>query len=105
MPQHPAQAQQESAAQAARSTASVLPPRWLTRQQAARYVGVSARTFNDEVKAGTWPAGVPRGLSRTKRSLRWDRAALDATSDRMAKLSPTGAPTLEEAADEWAKSQ
>ncbi len=86
-----------------------LLPRWLSRVQAAAYLGVSPRIFDEERKAGRWPAGEPRGLSATKRSLRWDRLALDAASDRLSNRGggtpSTGPhPTPEEAMAEWAKS-
>lgn len=54
-------------------------PRLLSREAAARYVGLSAGAFAAEVAAGTFPA--PFLLKRTRRRL-WDVRALDAALDR-----------------------
>ncbi|MDQ1079725.1 putative DNA-binding transcriptional regulator AlpA [Pseudoroseomonas cervicalis] len=56
-----------------------LPPRFLSREQAAEYLGVSTGTFDAEVRAGTWPQPLRRGPSG--RRLTWDRLALDAAAD------------------------
>jgi hypothetical protein len=58
--------------------------RFLTRQQAAAYLGVSARTFDAEVTAGIWPAPMRRG-ARTG-ALTWDCRLLDRAADRLAGL-------------------
>ena len=47
--------------------------RWLTREDAARYVSLSAVAFSRRVRQGILPAGVG-----TIGHLRWDRLALDA---------------------------
>lgn len=59
-------------------------PRYLSRDEAAAYVGVSASTFDDEVLAGWWPAPRRRGLKGGRCT--WDRLALDAFADRAAGL-------------------
>ena len=55
-------------------------PRYLTREHAALYVGVSTDTFDDEVRDGIWPS--PRRRGGRGGRLTWDRAALDAAADR-----------------------
>lgn len=47
--------------------------RWLTREDAARYVSLSTVAFTRRVRAGVLPPGVD-----TLGRLRWDRLALDA---------------------------
>jgi hypothetical protein len=63
-----------------------LVPRYLSREQAAAYDGVSVDTFDYEVRAGLWPAaragGAKGGL------LTWDVALLNAAADREAGLAP-----------------
>lgn len=54
-------------------------PRHLSRDLAAAYVGVSADTFDDEVRRGLWPPGERRGAKGGR--ITWDRAALDERSD------------------------
>jgi hypothetical protein len=56
-----------------------LAPRFLTRAEAARYLGVGPDTFADEVAAGIWPQGWPRGGKGGK--LTWDRLLLDRVAD------------------------
>lgn len=56
-----------------------LAPRYLTREQAAAYLGVSADTFAWEVEQGHWPAAVRRG--RKGGLVTWDRLALDDRAD------------------------
>lgn len=69
-----------------------LPPRFLTKEQAAAYVGVSPNVFEQEVAKGMWPSPLRRG-DRGGR-LTWDRILLDASADRASGLSPVvvGAP-------------
>lgn len=55
--------------------------RLLTLEEAAAYVGLSANTFMQEVRAGTFPGPFP--LTETRRRL-WDVRALDAAIDRAA---------------------
>lgn len=50
-------------------------PLYLSRDQAAAYVGVSPNTFDTEVKEGRWPAAVNRGAKQTR--LTWYRPALE----------------------------
>lgn len=56
-----------------------MPPRLLGRDDAADYVGLSPNAFDEEVRAGTFPAPFP--LTRIRRRL-WDVRALDAALDR-----------------------
>jgi hypothetical protein len=58
---------------------SGVTPRLLSREAAARYVGLSPGAFAAEVEAGTFPA--PFLLKMTRRRL-WDVRALDAAVDR-----------------------
>lgn len=59
--------------------------RFLTRRQAAIYVGVSVSTFDHEVRIGLWPHGRRRGAKGGR--LTWDRALLDAAADQQSGLS------------------
>jgi predicted DNA-binding transcriptional regulator AlpA len=54
------------------------PPLFLTREEAAEYVGVSVAVFDAEVAAGRWPKPERRGAKGTKPT--WHRAALDAAA-------------------------
>jgi integrase len=65
-------------------------PRYLSREQAAQYVGVSSDTFDREVLAGMWPPPRRRGARLTR--LTWDRCALDAAADRDSGLGGQPAP-------------
>lgn len=65
-------------------------PRLLSREEAARYVGTSPVTFDQEVQAGIWPAPLRRGPHGGR--LTWDRLALDRAADRASGLVETPAP-------------
>lgn len=54
-------------------------PRFLGRDMAAAFVGVSPNVFDAEVRDGKWPAGIPRGSRGGK--LTWDRRALEMIAD------------------------
>lgn len=74
-------------------------PRYLRREDAARYVGVPVATFTREVEAGMWPAPIARGVRAPSRGavLTWDRLALDRAADALS-LTPTkaaAAPALD----------
>jgi hypothetical protein len=71
--------------------------RFLTRQQAAAYVGVSVRTFDAEVTAGIWPAPMRRGGRGG--ALTWDCRLIDRAADRLAGLAGfvTGDRALDDA--------
>jgi hypothetical protein len=75
-------------------------PRFLSRDEAARYLGVSTDVFDDEVRAGDWPRGWARG-SRGGR-LTWDRLSLDRAADARSGLAlcapGTGLPSSVDAA-------
>jgi len=58
---------------------SGLVPRFLSRDEAAAYLGVSAGTFDQEVSRGLWPRPLRRGSKGWR--LTWDRLALDAAAD------------------------
>lgn len=69
---------------AARRDLAELPywPRYLSREQAAAYVGVSPNVFDGEVQAGIWPKPEKRGRHTSRRPrLTWDRRLLDRSSD------------------------
>jgi hypothetical protein len=74
-----------------RTELSSLPfwPRFLSREEAARYVGVSPETFDAEVASGLWPAARRRGGKGGR--LTWDRALLDAVADRDSGLAGAAA--------------
>ena len=66
-------------------------PRWMSREQAASYVGVSPNVFDAEVKAGVWPKPQPRGARKSKRPrLTWDKRLLDRSSDLRSGLAIGG---------------
>lgn len=54
-------------------------PRFMGREMAAAFVGVSPNTFDTEVRKGRWPAGLPRGERGGR--LTWDRRALEMIAD------------------------
>jgi len=64
-----------------------LPPRGLSREQAAAYFGVSPGTFSEMVQDGRAPS--PKVINRR---LVWDRHALDMAFD---SLPDKEAPRLE----------
>lgn len=69
-----------------------LTPRFLSREQAAAYVGVGATVFDAEVRAGLWPPARQRGARAGR--LTWDRCALDAWADAASGLQPAPAAPL-----------
>lgn len=74
---------------AARRDLADLPywPRWMSRDQAASYVGVSPNLFDAEVEAGVWPKPERRGTHKSRKPrLTWDRKLLDRTSDARSGL-------------------
>lgn len=84
-----------------RTVLSDLPfwPRLLSREEAARYVGVSSAVFDEEVKHGTWPPALRRGPRQGRAT--WDRLALDRAADLASGLAeaPRGVtdPDVEDA--------
>lgn len=56
-----------------------IPPRGLTPDQAAMYVGYSAKVFSELVRQGLLPGAMPGG--------NYDRAAIDAALDRLSGLA------------------
>lgn len=79
-------------------------PRMLSRDQAARYVGVSPGQFAKEVEEGRWPEPERRGGEgrRTARLL-WDRLLLDRRQDERSGLVQHSSTTGTAGADEWAR--
>lgn len=71
-----------------------LPPRGLTRTQAAAFAGVSPTKFDELVRAGTFPQPVRFG-----RSVRWDVAAMNRAWDALSGL----AGVSESDEDKWLK--
>lgn len=63
-----------------------LPPRGLSREQAAEYFGVSVGTFNQLVRDGLAPP--PK---RLRQRAIWDRKQLDAAFDALADDKSKGA--------------
>lgn len=57
-----------------------IEPRFLSREQAAAYVGIGVHLFNREVKLGIWPPARIRGEAGGR--LTWDRKLLDLYADR-----------------------
>ncbi len=64
--------------------------RFLTREQAARYLGVGVTTFDAEVVSGVWPPAMRRGGKGA--ALTWDRRLLDRAADRLGGLVDAMAP-------------
>lgn len=71
-------------------------PRLLSREEAARYLGVSVDVFDDEVKSGVWPRGTSRGARGGR--LTWDRLGLDHAADGMSGAVPASPPAIGEPA-------
>jgi hypothetical protein len=63
-------------------------PRYLSRDEAARYLGVSVDVFDDEVRTGRWPRGIGRGARGGR--LTWDRHTLDSLADGWTGPAATG---------------
>lgn len=84
-----------------RAPLSSLPywPRFLSREEAARYVGVSSDVFDAEVATGMWPAAKRRGGKGGR--LTWDRCLLDATADLDSGLAKEDTPAPEAPAGLW----
>lgn len=72
-------------------------PRYLARDEAARYVGVSASEFDREVATGIWPGPTRRGAKGSR--LTWDRNALDAAADRRSGIEADDTPVIPQV--EW----
>ncbi|WP_230410514.1 MULTISPECIES: helix-turn-helix transcriptional regulator [Roseomonadaceae] len=64
-----------------------MEPRYLSREEAAAYLGVSLDTFLGEVARGEWPPPRLRGAEGQR--LTWDRRALDAAADQASGLCPS----------------
>jgi predicted DNA-binding transcriptional regulator AlpA len=71
-----------------------LPPRGLSRDQSAAYVGLSAWSFDQMVAAGTMPSA-----KRLKGRVVWDRVQLDKAFDRL----PNEAGTDTDHDDIWSR--
>ena len=69
-----------------------LVPRYLSREEAAAYVGVSPNVFEAEVRQGYWPPARRRGARDGR--LTWDRVLLDLAADRWAGIVHASAPEL-----------
>lgn len=74
--------------------------RFLTREQAAQYVGVGVTTFDAEVRAGMWPSAMRRGAKAS--ALTWDIRLLDRAADRLAGIVEAATPGADLAAAEQA---
>lgn len=60
-------------------------PRFLSRAEAAAYLGVGETVFTAEVRSGMWPAPLRRGARDGR--LTWDRVLLDRAADRLAGVA------------------
>jgi hypothetical protein len=67
-----------------------LPPRGLSREEAAAYIGVSPSLFDVMVKDGRMP-----GPTHINSRVVWDRLKLDASFEALADTNEVTAP------DEW----
>ena len=65
-----------------------IEPRFLTRKQAADYLGLGEHIFAIEVDHGRWP-GPSFGLGRSRR---WDKRAIDRRADEISGLSESALP-------------
>jgi hypothetical protein len=59
-------------------------PRFLSRVEAAAYVGVSTGLFDTEVAAGLWPEPQRRGAQGGR--ITWDKLAIDRAADQRSGL-------------------
>ena len=64
------------------------PPSGLSREEAARHVGVSTSSFDDLVARGIMPKPLELGIRRNV----WNVRALDAALDHLAGLNREGVP-------------
>ena len=62
----------------------------MTRAEAAEYVGLSRREFEDAVRAGYLPAGISFG-----ETLMWDRLAIDDAVDLRGGRTPRSTKSAE----------
>lgn len=67
-------------------------PRFLSREESARFVGVSPTVFDEEVRAGMWPPPMRRGAGRGR--LTWDRNMLELAADRASGLEGVAGPAV-----------
>lgn len=65
-------------------------PRMLSREEAARYLGVSDDVFDQEVRSGLWPPAQRRGAKGGR--VTWDRIMLDKAADRASGLEEVAGP-------------
>ncbi len=65
------------------SARNAIEPRLLRLPEAARYAGMGETKFNELVKAGVFPPGVPVGSMRL-----WDIRRLDQCIDRLFDTAP-----------------
>jgi hypothetical protein len=72
-------------------------PLCLSREEAARYVGVSPGVFDDEVARVLWPA--PRRRGGKGGRLTWHQPSLDRAADRIEGLCDADAPDAD--GSEW----
>jgi excisionase family DNA binding protein len=72
----------------------VLPPRGLSRMEAARYVGVSPNTLDKLIREGLMP-----GPKRVGSRVLWDRHQLDASFEDLPGDEPTGQDESDQ--NEW----
>ncbi len=84
-----------------RAGGAILPPRFLSRRQAAELAGIGTGTFDALIEAGFMPAAVAIPGHRRKV---WDRHALDAAMSRLSGHDPAAAvapPTALDEPNEW----
>ena len=74
-------------------------PRYLSRDQAAAYVGVSVNTFEQEVEQEKWPPGKPRGPKGGR--ITWDRKLIDLYADRDSGIDAAGDGATPSPPDPW----
>lgn len=77
------------------SLALAIPPRGLTREQAAGYLGLTTSAFDHWVRQSRIPGPLPG-------TRRWDRSAIDSALDKLSGLTTTSAPS---AYDRWKAEQ
>lgn len=63
-------------------------PLYLSRDEAARYVGVSPNTFDAEVMAGMWPGPMKRGSKGSR--VTWYRPAIEQAAEERARGQSDG---------------
>jgi hypothetical protein len=77
-------------------------PRYLSRELAAAYVGVSPTLFDQEVEQGIWPRPERRGTKGGR--VTWDRCLIDLRGNRRSGILSEAEPEPGLEGIRWGKS-